>query len=44
MKFMGKEIKCPKCGCKGILRQNIYGECLECEYKFNLYKYKEEKS
>jgi hypothetical protein len=43
MKFMGKEIKCPKCRCKGILREGIHGRCLDCNYRFNLYKYKEEK-
>jgi len=36
MKFNGKEIKCPKCGCKGILREGVYGVCLECGHRFRL--------
>ena len=36
MKWKGKEVKCPKCGCKGILREGIHGRCLDCDHKFKL--------
>lgn len=43
MKWEGKEVKCPKCGCKGILREGICGRCLDCWHKFKLYEIKEKK-
>jgi len=33
-----KEVKCPKCHCKWILREGVYGLCLNCNYKFELGK------
>jgi hypothetical protein len=39
MKWHGIEIECPKCSCKGILREGVHGTCLECNHRFDLNKY-----